>query len=781
MIGFFFALTLVAQLPQTADTTGAYRDERTRELHERAIARRRAIDRSITSYQAVSKERISVGLRRRLRDQLLYRRETASRIDWRRGGPINITALAAREGVPFINAAPNVPKDLDEFLPHLAFDPMDTDALLNIDTTALKHPISETAAAYYRFSLGDSTTIDLGQRTVTMVELKVEPRYNDFRLVSGSFWIDRDTYSLVQTTFRLARGIDFEENVRRSSIVSERRIGPIVIGSDSGGSKNLWFTPMRAEIEYITIEYNLVHLRWWLPRLLAAEGLVQMGPLKSPMHYERSYEQYEVTGDTTVTAVPRDSLSASERRICRPRFGINVSVGVEDNSYSEYERRVARDSAAARERRDRLARDTAYARRVRQREEMFARDTAAQRRIRERRECNRQFRVSVEDSSALLTSSLLSSSIYDDQELTTDPELTRLMNRLKKLADPPWQARAATFAWGLGGSGLVRYNKIEALSVGARTESDFGRMRLDATGRIGAADLEPNFELGLSAASLGTQFRFAGYRRLEVMDKASGLGGFTGSLSALFVGRDERDYYRTFGGELIVRPLETSAQWFTLRLFGETQRPLRNETRFSLPRVWGRTDGFDANLLASRADQIGMGLTLTSAWGQNPASFRLITEATVEGSVGTFDYVRESLLLRLGIPLPIKLAGAVEVAAGTTQFHASSNLPFNGQPPQSQWFLGGVRSIRGYEIGHEFGPAFWRARGEIGTALPAARLVLFSDFGWTGNPNRLSDRASMWSVGAGGSFLDGILRIDLARALRNSNSWRLHVSVDGIL
>jgi hypothetical protein len=199
------ALMFIVQVPQSADTTGAYRDERARELHLRVRQRLAQVDRSITSYEARAKERISVGLRTRLRDRLLYRRETASQIEWQRGGPIRIKALGAREVVPVITAKPGVPKDLANFLPRLAFDPMDADALLTVDTTGIRHPFSAGAEAHYRYSTGGSTTINLGERTIRLVELRVEPRRSDFHLISGSFWIDSDTYSLVQTTFRLAR------------------------------------------------------------------------------------------------------------------------------------------------------------------------------------------------------------------------------------------------------------------------------------------------------------------------------------------------------------------------------------------------------------------------------------------------------------------------------------------------------------------------------------------------------------------------------------------------
>ena len=172
------------------DASDAYHDERARQLVRLARERRLMVDRSITHYQATAKERISMGLRMRMRDRLFYRRETASRIDWKRGGPINITVLGAREAVPVVTPKIQVPRDLQNFLPRLAFDPMDTESLLRVDTTDLRHPLSDNAELHYRYRTGDSTRISLGERSIKLIELRIEPRRRDFHLIERIF-LDR--------------------------------------------------------------------------------------------------------------------------------------------------------------------------------------------------------------------------------------------------------------------------------------------------------------------------------------------------------------------------------------------------------------------------------------------------------------------------------------------------------------------------------------------------------------------------------------------------------------
>src|SRR6266702_1383077 len=95
----------------TGDST-AYLDAEARRLVAAARSRRETIDRSITAYQTTMRERIGVGVRALRRDRMLYRREIALRIDWRRDSVADIEILGARQSVPAAVPKPEVPKDL---------------------------------------------------------------------------------------------------------------------------------------------------------------------------------------------------------------------------------------------------------------------------------------------------------------------------------------------------------------------------------------------------------------------------------------------------------------------------------------------------------------------------------------------------------------------------------------------------------------------------------------------------------------------------------------------
>src|SRR6266516_7853227 len=90
------AAALAIQTPH--DSTSAYLDPGARELVARA--RRLLVDRSIRAYDVTVRERIAVGLRALRRDRMVYRRELALHVSWRRDTVGEIRVLGAREAIP---------------------------------------------------------------------------------------------------------------------------------------------------------------------------------------------------------------------------------------------------------------------------------------------------------------------------------------------------------------------------------------------------------------------------------------------------------------------------------------------------------------------------------------------------------------------------------------------------------------------------------------------------------------------------------------------------------
>jgi len=722
--------------PATAQEPGdAYADATARELVQRSRERRGLVDRSITAYETLSRERISVGYRLLLRNRLLFRRETAARVHWARDSITDIEVLGAREVVPIAKSEVQLPEDLANNLPHIAFDPLDSEFLLHMDTTGLRHPLAEGSERDYRFAAGDSTVIRLPDgRVVRLRELRIIPRRRDPHLIAGSFWIDLETYAVVQAGFRLARPWE---------IADEEDDVPGFLRS------------IRADLSHFALDYGLWDLRWWLPRYLAVEGVIEFGRFGSmPMQYERSYNEYHVTGDTTRRPEPREPAAAR----CQPGYSLSIDVGGTDSA------RIARTRA-------RLERRNAEI----EREDSTRRASADSSALAENEPCRRNYRIIVPDSlETLLASEYLPGSIWGSDEVIPTIDREQLEKLVKDLPQVPWQVARPRFDWGLGGAGLARYNRIEALGIGARGSLDLGRAQASLEGSYGIADEQPKGALQLTFPRPSRQVQLSAYRALLATDATVRPYGFAHSLNALLLGRDDAQYYRALGGSLQLAPTGAATPWYGLRIYAEQQRAVYRNTDWSLPHLFDSDRVFQENIHADRADQYGAELTLRGQYGNNPAAVRIAGQLEVRAEAGTYGFVRPALTLNTTLPPVGGLAFAFEGAAGTT---------FDTSPVQSYWYLGGTSTLRGYINGVLGGPGFWRGRAEVATSLPAARLALFSDVGWAGAATSDAFRSSrpLVSAGAGFSLLDGIIRLDIARALRPPTGWRVHLYLDGLL
>ena len=88
---------------------------------------------------------------------------------------------------------------------------------------------------------------------------------------------------------------------------------------------------------------------------------------------------------------------------------------------------------------------------------------------------------------------------------------------------------------------------------------------------------------------------------------------------------------------------------------------------------------------------------------------------------------------------------------------------------QRWWFLGGAHTVRGQPSATRAGDSYWLARAEIGSSFLLARPVIFTDFGWAGERSEFSSPGTPISgAGAGASFMDGLIRFDLAKGIRPS-------------
>ena len=712
------AVVLLLALQSPSDST-AYLDAGARALVQRARAWRASAEETITDYHAQVQERISLGLRALRRDRTFYQREMAARIAWHRYGPDTVTMLGAREAIPVVYAGARLPEDLDSDAPDLGFEPGQGRMSIGIgDSEFVYDPLAPESETRYRFQSGDTTVITLQDgHVIRLLELRIIPRRDDFHLLTGSFWLEDEHAALVRAVFRPARPWDME-----------RDLAP----EDEQDAKDIpgFLKPIRAEVRYITAEYALLEGKWWLPRLVAVDAVATAGTfLATPLRYERVYSDFDV-----VTASPAAGAAGAESDT---RAADSVAVDT-----------LPPDSAGVAACQGRAG----------------CRCT--------RRRCRTAVVIVPDDTASLLTSPLLPRSFDDEGPFLSSTEARELGRAVGLLPQTPWHAHAPSLSLGPGGAGLLRYNRIEGLSVGARLGLDFGRLTSDITARVGTADWWPNVELGLGHETPDVSLRLAGYRRLASANPDARPLGIGNSLGALVLGRDDGVYYYSWGGELLLRPAPTAARSFEWRLFTEWQRPADKETDLSLPHLLRERHLFRPNVSADAAREFGTSLVLRGARGVSTRGITIGAELSMAASLGTYDFARASLTTRLTTPLPNRLLGALELAAGSTGGPA---------PVQSLWYLGGPATLRGYPGGAIGGPDFWRARVEVANASPGVRLAAFGDAGWAGVGTSFTTVRPLCAVGMGASFLDGILRVDLARALVSPRGWRMDFYVDGIL
>jgi Hemolysin activation/secretion protein len=371
------------------------------------------------------------------------------------------------------------------------------------------------------------------------------------------------------------------------------------------------------------------------------------------------------------------------------------------------------------------------------------------------------------DTTALAHSPELPKSIYDDgEEIFGASERDALIAEALTLgAQPGFVPQKPVFTYGLG---LTRYNRVEGLSTGIAARQSLGAgYTAHALARIGIADLSPNGELSLSRSNGRNMIAVGAYRRLASANDFADPFTFGSSLSALLFGRDEGYYYRSLGVELTgARDDSASGTW---RLFAEHDGDARKKTDFSVAKTFGGK-GFSDNIDATNGNVIGLALERHVSHGLDPHGLRTFGRIALEGAAGDFDYSRAMLEATVSHGLGRRLDGAITVGGGTSG---------GSVPVQRLWYLGGTQTVRGQRAGAAIGDAYWMTRAELGSSFVGARPVIFGDLGWAGNRSDWKNPGRPLSgVGVGASFMDGLIRFDVARGIYPEKKTRANLYVE---
>lgn len=382
-----------------------------------------------------------------------------------------------------------------------------------------------------------------------------------------------------------------------------------------------------------------------------------------------------------------------------------------------------------------------------------------------------------ENPDDLLTSNVLPPPVWEEAlGFPSEAAIRDVVDRLAELPTAPSADLRTRLSWGLDRAGLLRFNRVEGLAIGAQavrtTNTVFGPADVTLTGYLGTTNLEPSVELAIGWGGVKNSLGLSVYRQLVAVDEDARHLGVGSSLLALVFGRDDGEYFRASGASLVWSPASARRQWFSWSVYAQRQESLTRNTHASLPKLFSGDHTFRENIRADDADQFGSGLVIRPYWGSEVQGWQAGVEIALRGEVGDHGFGTASVTLRSVVPLGPKFRIALEAAGGS----AWGNVPV-----QRLWYLGGSRSLRGYEGSSTVGRNFTRGRAELARVFPLAAVSVFGDAAWAGARRNFLEEDFLYSVGIGGSLLDGLVRMDVARALRAPTGWRLELYVDGII
>ena len=715
----------------------AYADEGVAGLIERARAQRKARAEGLTSFEATFRERIYAGLGGAVlrRERAMFHQERAARLRWAAEGEHVVRWLGVRRGVPIAGLGVEFEDDLrDDDAFELDFDMIDpASERVAIGSDWALHPLADTASHHYRYRSGDTLRIRLpgADRDVTLIEAIVEPREARFDRVAGSFWFDADEGVLARAAYRPAIEFDFEREEPEEA-------------DDVPG----FVKPIRARVDFITIDYGLQELRWWLPNRMAFDAVASMADLASmPVRYEWTFEDYAVDREPSLD--PGEDLPPGWTRW----------VDDDDEFLAPEGDALDVSVTGGRTRDDPLTAEP---------------DSLP--------EVARPVVVIVPPLDQLISSPELPEPLFS---ATVDAfraeELDDLKDRLASLRIPAAGVLGTRLDLAPGLDRL-RYNRVEGLSLSARFAVQTGvSSEFSVTPRVGIPEWKPGVEVGWRRQTARGGFGITAYRRLTDLGDWGRPLTFGNSFNSLMGGYDEGLYFRETGFEL-----SANRQGARTRvegaLFAERHRNAPKQSDFSLPNLFDDAV-FPENIVAARGDIAGVSGRLRAFTSVDPGMPILSGSVWGEAATGDFDvYGRAAVSTALQLPLGL---WSLALEGGTGRV-------FGEAPPQRYFHLGGSSTLRAHDPVSNGGESFWFGRVELGRGFrvgdPAydiggstVRLTAFWDAGWTGPVETFGTEGWRSSVGAGLSIMDGLFRIDIARAVRGGSLWRLHVYFDGLM
>lgn len=482
------------------------------------------------------------------------------------------------------------------------------------------------------------------------------------------------------------------------------------------GTVRLGFLPITLpgatiELRHLLVEYGFWENQWWLPRLITLQGGVELAGVKVPFEYEEHHSDYEIFAN-----------------------GVPFS-GFEPVDTTRFERVELECGSSQR--------------------------------------CSERAVFVPRDPAELVNGELLPGVLSGEERWFDARDRDRLAEFYAAVAWRDFGRTRPRWSWSPVTAALLRYNRVEGLRLGTSLGVELAPLTLVGEGWVGIGSRSLGGRLALA------QRHFNGRNTLELFDRVESFSpddrhfSLGNSMSAFLFGRDEGDYYRARGVELISELEPGGAARLRIGAYHEQHDGLSKATDASLPH-WLGDDRFRSNPAAEAARQSGAHTELEIQRERFSTGFRVGAKVDMRAERGSYDFLRSRVRVSTAFPLPGPFIAAIEGGAGTT---------FGTPPVQRLWYLGGASTVRGFGAEDRIsGPAFWTVRAEIGNDFPGARVVLFADAGGAGEQRELRSAPMLASAGVGVSLLDGLVRADVARPLRGGGrSVRFELSLDAPL
>jgi hypothetical protein len=698
---------LHAQSPAT--DTAAFLDPAAHALHAHARAARFNADRSLRSYTATVQSRMAAGLRMAMKDRTLFRSETSARVRWSRDTMAIIQMHAGRVQHPG-GVFPS--RGMNGLGLDKLYDPAGDRMYFGL---SMWDPVDGEGEKdfYIEHPLGDSAERHYRYRTGDTLTVSLEDGrvLRTIELVVIPRGTDPHTVH-ASMMIEPESGAVVQATFRLTRAVNVLNETELMGGGDNDDVPPLipgLVTPIEFNITLMTVEYSLWEMKHWLPYSMRFDGIFRIGIATFPASADVSYRIDEVL-DGGSAVEPEGT--AMQR--------VAAAWTAEGNNF----RRIALRSG------------------------------------------KRFIVITPRNRRRLLTSAELPPPIWSNAPgFVSKEQLERVHDRLAKIIGETDSQTAASIDW------LARYNRVEALSVGAHAATGTPLGLIDATLRAGIGDLQPNAALSLSRESMQRTLQLRAYHELTATDESRNALGLGNSIAALMIGRDDGEYYRVSGAAFAWMPPPDRRRSWELETYAEVQTDVARNTHISLPRIWSDSV-FRTNIRADDATQYGALVRFQPWWGSDPLRRQGGLEVMMQAEDGDYRHARARITLRGAAPVRRGVRIGMEAGAG---------MSFGDVPVQRLFYLGGATTLRGYETSSIAGTSMARARAELARSWSFANVGVFSDWGWAGHRTDFDPARQRISVGVGASALDGLVRIDLARALRTPRGWRLDLRLDAIL